>query len=222
MHRMCARRGSPPPCARWVIPGSDAGSSRTLPPPCSPVSRSRNGPPTPRPGGAGGFAAARVGRLEHGGRLLGAEALQALADVRVRAGEDGDGEERGVHGPGTADGERADGDPGRHLRHREQRVEPARELRLHRDTQHGERRLRGDGARQGGRHPGARDDHLHAPLLGGRGVVRDLVRCAMRREDEHLVRDLESVECLRRVPHRLPVGAGAHDHTDERLTGHRR
>ena len=64
----------------------------------------------------------------------------------------------------------------------------------------------------------ARDDHLQASLLLGL-CVRELerlsgVRCAETHPRSRAERPA-ALERLRRVPHRLPVGAGAHDDPDD-------
>ena len=54
------------------------------------------------------------------------------------------------------------------------------------------------------------------------GVLEEEVGRAVGRDDALLERDAERVERLGGVPHRLPVGAGAHDQADERRLGHER
>ncbi len=53
------------------------------------------------------------------------------------------------------------------------------------------------------------------------GVLEEEVGRPVRGDDALLERDLELLERLGGVPHRLPVGAGAHDQPDERrVLGH--
>ena len=110
--------------------------------------------------------AGRIGAVEHRLRLRRAEAAEAVGERRVRAREDRRGEERGVDGAGAADRERPDRDAGGHLDDREQRVHPGERLRLDRDAEHGQRRLRRGHAGEVRGAAGAGDQHAQAALLG--------------------------------------------------------
>jgi hypothetical protein len=59
-----------------------------------------------------------------------------------------------------------------------------------------------------------RDDHLDATRLGAGGVLEHPVRGAMRRDDAHLVWDVELGEQVRGVRHDAQVAAAAHDDAD--------
>ena len=102
-------------------------------------------------------------------------------------------------GARRADGEGGHGDAARHLRDRQQRIEAAQGLGLHRYAQHRDGRL-------GGRHPGqvscpARtgDDGLEPALARDGGVLEQQVRRAVRRDDFHLVRNDRRVERIGRA-----------------------
>lgn len=62
----------------------------------------------------------------------------------------------------------------------------------------------------------ARDDHFEPALTGVRGVLEEQVGCAVRGDNANLVGHSDRFQSFDRVSHRLPVGAGAHDHADER------
>ena len=106
----------------------------------------------------------------------------------------------------------ADGDAGRHLHDREQRVEARRAP----STRPGRRARAAASSRRPcpGRcaaPPAPAMSTLEAALLGRAGVLEEQVGRAVRRDDAALVRHAELVERLRGVAHRLPVGARPHD-----------
>jgi hypothetical protein len=65
---------------------------------------------------------------------------------------------------------------------------------------------------------GAGDDHTQAPAGGFPSVVEHLLRCAVRRDDVHLARDLELAQHVDGALHHREVGVAAHDDADERLS----
>jgi hypothetical protein len=85
----------------------------------------------------------------------------------VRQGQDLGGQQAGVLGARLADGQGGHGNAARHLDDRQQGIEAAEGLGLHRHAQHRQVGHRGGHARQVGRAAGAGDDHLEA-----RGLAR--------------------------------------------------
>ena len=112
----------------------------------------------------------------------------------------------------------ATGTPGRHLDHREDRVEPAGRLQAARErhADHGKVGVGGDHARQRGREAGAGDQHAQAAGAGGLGVLGDEVGLAVRRHHVYLVGDAALAELLGGALHRVHVAGGAHHDADQR------
>src|SRR5829696_6856642 len=130
--------------------------------------------------------------------------------------EDARREHRGVLR--VVDADARDRHARRHLRDREQRVEPAadRHRRGERDADDRQLRVSGDDTRQRRGQPGAGDDHPQATHLRVLRVVGDGVGVAVRRHHAHLVADTALVELLGRLLHRRHVALGAHDDADAR------
>ena len=118
---------------------------------------------------------------------------------------------------GAADGQRADGNAGRHLHDRQQRVLALQRRALDRHAEHGQRGHRGGHARQVGGPAGAGDDHLQAAALGGRGVAHHALGRSMGGDDARLVRHAQRRQGLGGVAHGRPVGLAPHDHADSRF-----
>src|ERR1017187_8666759 len=148
--------------------------------------------------------------------LVGAELTQLCAEVRIGDREDGDGEQGGVHGAGLSDAERSDGDAGRHLNRRKERVEAFQGNAFHRDAEHGQDRVRGKDPREMRGAASGGDDHGETALLGARGPLGRQPRAPVSRHDAALVRDAEARQQLVGVFHRLPVGRRTHDDAHER------
>ncbi len=145
------------------------------------------------------------------------ELQELLADVLVLERHDLGGEQAGVHRAADPDRERADRHAGRHLHDRQERVHPLQRLRLDRHAEHREMGVRRRHAGEVCGPAGAGDDHAQAPIGGGLRVLHHQLRRAMGRHDLGLEADAEVLERVAAVLHRLPVGAGAHDHADLRL-----
>ena len=136
--------------------------------------------------------------------------------VPAALGEDPRREDRRI--PRAVDRDARDRDARRHLRDREQRVEPVADA-LRRTKWHADHRqvaVGGDDAGQRGRHPGPGDDHAHASQLGSRGVLGDTAGIAMRRQDLQLVGDPALPKLGKRRVHRLEVGLRPDEDADER------
>ena len=159
----------------------------------------------------------RIGLGEDLVGLRRAESIDRRANLGVLVGQDRCGQQRGVGRAGHADRQRGDRDAGGHLHDREQRVEPVQCLGLHRHAEHGQRGLGCAHARQVRSAAGARDDDLEATFARGGGVVEEEVRCAVRGDDAHLVRDAQTLEHLGGVFQGVPVGRGPHDDANVRF-----
>ena len=144
------------------------------------------------------------------------DSRDGLLRVPAALGEDPRREDRRV--PRAVDRDARDRHARRHLRDREQRVEPAADAlrRAQRDADHRQVAVGGDDPGKRGRHPGAGDDHAHSAELRGRRVLGDAARVAVRREDLQLVRDPALAQLGERRVHRLEVGLGADEDPDER------
>ena len=103
-------------------------------------------------------------------------------------------QQRRVGGARGADGEGRHRHAGRHLHDRQQRIETAEGLRLHRHAEHRQARLGGGHAGQVGRAAGAGDQHLEAARARAGGVLEQQVGRAVRGHHAHLVGDAELVE----------------------------
>ena len=143
---------------------------------------------------------------------LGLEGHHPGPQVRVARGQDAYGEQPRV--AGVADGHGRDRHPGRHLHDREQRVHPVEVLQRHRYADHGQRRHRGQHARQVRGATGAGDDHLQPAVGGAPAVVEHLVGHPVRRHHVGLVGDAELRQRLGGVLHHRPVGVGPHHDAD--------
>jgi len=145
--------------------------------------------------------------------------LKLARELGVVQRKDARGEKRGVRG--AADRHRRDRDAGRHLRDREQRVEPVEGARLDRDADHRQVGLRRNHSREMRRAARAGDDDFDpAPLRLAR-VLEHQVRRAMGRDDAQLARDAQLLQGRRGGAHRLEVGRRAHDDPDAGASVHR-
>ena len=144
-------------------------------------------------------------------------ASSAARISRMRIAEDRRGQQRRIGRARDADRQRADRNAGRHLHDRQQRIEAAQRLRLHRHAEHRQRGLRRRHARQMRRTAGAGDDDLQAACPCGRRVFEQQVGRAMRGDDAHFVRDAEALEHFGGGFEGLPVGGGPHDDANERF-----
>ena len=94
--------------------------------------------------------------------LLGSEAPQSFAELRVMIGHDGHGQQSGIDGAGTADGQGADRYARGHLHHGEEGIHPVQRFGFHRHAEHGQNRLGRDDTGQVSCSAGSGDDHLQA------------------------------------------------------------
>jgi hypothetical protein len=105
------------------------------------------------------------------------------------------GEKRSIDGTRLADGQRADRNTSRHLRNREQRVEPLQCLRFDwhaKDRQTSFRRAHPGQVRRSAR---ARNDDLEPALRRCRCVLEEPIGCAVSGDDLCFVGTLNSSSC---------------------------
>ncbi len=128
----------------------------------------------------------------------------------------GGGQKCRIDGARLADRKRADRNAGRHLHDRQQAVLAGKRSRLDRDAEDRKRR-------HGRAHAGkmrstacAGDDHLEPLVARALGEADQAVGRAMGGNDPGFVGDVERLERVCRVLHRLPVRLASHDDGDGR------
>lgn len=137
---------------------------------------------------------------------------------RVVLGQHGHGKQSGVGRTGCTNGEGGHRHALGHLHDAVQRIHPRQGLGLHRHTEHRHHGFGRDHAGQMGRTASTGDDGLQAPLGGTVCIGKHIVRHSVRGNHSGFVRDAKLLENLDCVLHGVPVGAGAHDNADERLS----
>src|SRR5262245_49662014 len=120
------------------------------------------------------------------------------------------GQDRGVLRASGADGDGRDRHALRHLHGRQQRIETIEARGIERDTDHRQRRLGGDGAREVRRAPGTADENLDAALGAACGISGGSLGRAVSGEDVDIARDSERLEPSGGRRHGLPVAVAAH------------
>src|SRR5712691_1234991 len=111
--------------------------------------------------------------------LLGTEPSNGFPNGGVFCAENGGGEERGVDGTGSTDGERADRDATGHLRDGEERVEAFEGFRFDRNTEDGENGLRSGHEWEVSGTTRAGDDDFNAAFFGGSGIFEEQIGSAV-------------------------------------------
>jgi len=145
--------------------------------------------------------------------------MQGVAKSRVFVGQDRGRQQRGVHGPGPADGHGAHRHAGRHLHDGEQRIEALERFGLDGDAEDRQRRLgRGHAGQMRGA-AGAGNNDFQAALLRGARVFEQQVRRPMSGNDPGFIRNAQVFEGLGGVGKRFPVGPRTHDETNQRRHG---
>src|SRR6266481_5925315 len=158
-----------------------------------------------------------IGMGEDAAGLLGTEFSNGFPDGGVFCTKDGGGEERGVDGAGSADGERANRDAAGHLRDGEERVQALESFRFDRNAQDGENGFRSGHAGKVGGTARAGDDDFDAALFGGPRIFEEKIGGAVGGDDARFMWNMEFGERLGGKFHGVPVGAGTHDDANERI-----
>ena len=145
---------------------------------------------------------------------------QLVSGAGVGEPKNGGRKVRGVSRAGVADGHGGDWNARRHLRHGEQRVEPAEAAAGHRNTNDGEHTPGRNHARQGRGTAGRRDQDPEPTRLCGRCPLPATFWIAMRRPDNNLIADAIAVEYLAAFVHGRPVRFASHHDADQRGVAH--
>lgn len=154
---------------------------------------------------------------EDAASLFGTELSNGFPDGGVFCAKDGGGEERGVDGAGSADGECADRDAAGHLRDGEERVQAFEGFRFDRDAEDRENGFRSGHAGKMSGAARAGNDDFDAALFGGPSVFEKQIGRAVGGDDPGFMWNMEFGERLGGKFHGFPVGAGTHDDADERI-----